>query len=60
MRCAEIDPHARVLPIVISVEEWVRDFDLRDEEVLEYALRNAAKEMLYATSPVRCFRIKVD
>ncbi|WP_164783100.1 response regulator [Paenibacillus amylolyticus] len=53
---AEIDPHARVLPIVISVEEWVRDFDLRDEEVLEYALRNAAKEMLLGDKPGEVFQ----
>ncbi|KOY13357.1 response regulator transcription factor [Paenibacillus xylanivorans] len=53
---AEIDPQARVLPIVISVEEWVRDFDLRDEEVLEYALRNAAKEMLLGDKPGEVFQ----
>jgi two-component system response regulator YesN len=53
---AEIDPQVRVLPIVISVEEWVRDFDLRDEEVLEYALRNAAKEMLLGDKPGEVFQ----
>ncbi|KAF4325356.1 hypothetical protein G195_001004 [Phytophthora kernoviae 00238/432] len=53
---AEIDPQVRVLPIVISVEEWMRDFDLRDEEVLEYALRNAAKEMLLGDKPGEVFQ----
>lgn len=53
---AEIDPHARVLPIVISVEEWVREFNLRDEEVLEYALRNAAREMLLGVRPGEVFQ----
>ncbi|MEC0127979.1 response regulator transcription factor [Paenibacillus pabuli] len=53
---AEIDPQAHVLPIVISVEEWVREFDLRDEEVLEYALRNAAKEMLLGDKPGEVFQ----
>lgn len=53
---AEIDPDARIVPIVISVEEWVREFDLRDEEVLEYALRNAAKEMLLGDRPGEVFQ----
>lgn len=53
---AEIDPNARIVPIVISVEEWVREFDLRDEEVLEYALRNAAKEMLLGDRPGEVFQ----
>lgn len=53
---AEIDPEVRVLPIVISVEEWVREFNLRDEEVLEYALRNAAREILLGETPGEVFQ----
>lgn len=34
----------------------MRDFDLRDEEVLEYALRNAAKEMLLSDKPGEVFQ----
>ncbi|GGI45067.1 hypothetical protein GCM10008018_10240 [Paenibacillus marchantiophytorum] len=37
---------SRILPIVISVESWDRDLDTGDEELLEYALRNAASEVL--------------
>lgn len=35
-----------VLPIQISIEHWQRDFSSRDEEIMEYALRNAAAELI--------------
>jgi two-component system response regulator YesN len=35
-----------VMPILISIEHWNREFNERDEEILIYALRNAAAEML--------------
>lgn len=35
-----------ILPILISVEKWQREFSSRDEEVLEYACRNAAVELV--------------
>lgn len=41
-----LQEHSRILPILISIEEWHREFSLRDEETLEYALRNAASELL--------------
>lgn len=41
-----IAPDTRILPILISVEYWNKEFNQRDEEIMEYALRNAAKEIL--------------
>lgn len=35
-----------IVPILISVERWHKEFTLRDEEIMNYALRNAANEML--------------
>ncbi|MBW7452646.1 helix-turn-helix domain-containing protein [Paenibacillus sepulcri] len=35
-----------VMPILLSVEHWDREFTERDEEILIYALRNAASELL--------------
>ncbi|MFD0710974.1 helix-turn-helix domain-containing protein [Paenibacillus sp. GCM10027626] len=36
----------RVIPVLISVEEWKGELSARDEEIMEYALRNAAKDIL--------------
>ncbi|MDQ6421965.1 response regulator [Paenibacillus sp. LHD-117] len=35
-----------VLPILISVEHWNKALDTRDEEIMEYAIRNSAAEIL--------------
>ncbi|KRE98429.1 hypothetical protein ASG89_05325 [Paenibacillus sp. Soil766] len=35
-----------IVPILISVERWDKEFTLRDEEIMNYALRNVASEML--------------
>ncbi|REE87414.1 two-component system response regulator YesN [Paenibacillus taihuensis] len=40
------DPDTWILPILLSVEMWSKEFNLRDEEIMEYALRNAAAELL--------------
>ncbi|OPA81200.1 DNA-binding response regulator [Paenibacillus selenitireducens] len=37
---------SKILPIMISVETWTREFSVRDEEMMEYAIRKAASEML--------------
>lgn len=41
-----ISDNFMILPILISVEKWQREFSSRDEEVLEYAIRNAAAELV--------------
>ncbi|MEC0231897.1 response regulator transcription factor [Paenibacillus alba] len=41
-----LTPQSRIVPIVISVESWERDLNSGDEEVMEYALRKAASEVL--------------
>ncbi|MBP3962782.1 response regulator transcription factor [Paenibacillus lignilyticus] len=38
-------PNTWILPILLSVEMWSKEFNLRDEEIMEYALRNAAAEL---------------
>ncbi|MFD2331026.1 response regulator [Cohnella sp. GCM10020058] len=38
----------RLLPILVSVENWMRELTTRDEEVMEYAVRQSALEMLIA------------
>lgn len=40
-----LSPDSRVLPILISVEDWHRELTKKDEEILEYALRNVAEEI---------------
>ncbi|MBP3965679.1 response regulator [Paenibacillus lignilyticus] len=37
-----------ILPILISVEQWNKELDTRDEEIMEYAIRNSAAEILLA------------
>jgi two-component system response regulator YesN len=37
---------SQILPILISIEQWHKEFSLRDEDTLEYAIRNAASEIL--------------
>ncbi|MDR9854852.1 response regulator [Paenibacillus sp. VCA1] len=37
---------APVLPILVSVESWLREFSTKDEEIMEYAIRKGAAEML--------------
>lgn len=36
----------RLLPVVISVENWKRELNTRDEEVMEYAIRQSSSELL--------------
>ncbi|SEO90895.1 response regulator [Paenibacillus sp. OV219] len=38
----------KVLPVLISVEQWSKELDTRDEEIMEYAIRNSALEILLA------------
>lgn len=35
----------RVMPILISIEEWLKPLDERDQEIMEYALKKAAGEL---------------
>lgn len=36
------------LSVLVSVESWMREFSTKDEEMMEYAIRKAAAEMLLA------------
>lgn len=37
---------AVILPVLVSVESWQREFSTRDEEMMEYAIRKGASEIL--------------
>jgi two-component system response regulator YesN len=37
---------SKVLLIMISIEQWGKKLNIQDEEIMEYALRNAATEMI--------------
>jgi two-component system response regulator YesN len=39
-----IEPDDVVIPILISIERWKETLSVRDEEIMEYAVRNAAME----------------
>lgn len=41
--------NASFLPVLVSVESWLREFSTRDEEIIEYAIRKGAAEMLIPT-----------
>ncbi|MFD2612067.1 response regulator transcription factor [Paenibacillus gansuensis] len=41
-----ITAHTKVVPILISIEQWHKELNTRDEEIMEYALRNAAAEII--------------
>lgn len=43
--------NSKVLLIMISIEQWGKKLNTRDEEIMEYALRNAAEEMILAKLP---------
>ncbi|WP_274649155.1 response regulator transcription factor [Paenibacillus humicola] len=41
-----LDMEKPVMPLLISVEEWKQEWNARDEEIMTYALRNAASDLL--------------
>ncbi|MBB6694913.1 helix-turn-helix domain-containing protein [Cohnella xylanilytica] len=42
----KLEAETPVLPLLISVERWRQEWSARDEEILSYALQNAASEIL--------------
>jgi len=43
-----LQPDDRLFPVMVSVENWKRELSTRDEEVMEYAIRQSASELLIA------------
>ncbi|TCM97850.1 two-component system response regulator YesN [Paenibacillus sp. BK033] len=41
-----LDIGKRVQPLLISVEQWTQEWNARDEEIMTYALKNAAADIL--------------
>ncbi|NIK70359.1 helix-turn-helix domain-containing protein [Paenibacillus sp. BK720] len=41
----ELEAEGRVMPILISIEEWHKSLDARDQEIMEYAVKKAAGEL---------------
>ncbi|WP_373231932.1 response regulator [Cohnella sp.] len=46
-----LTPDGQILPILISIEMWKEEFTARDEQIMEYALRKAASELMLASWP---------
>ncbi|MEK0317461.1 response regulator transcription factor [Cohnella sp. 56] len=44
-------PSDRVLPILISIEEWKKPLDERDQDIMEYAVKKAADEVFLSGMP---------
>lgn len=44
-----LQPEDRLLPVMVSVENWQRELSTRDEEVMEYAIRQSSSELLIST-----------
>lgn len=44
-------PDGLVLPVLISIEKWEQEFGARDEEIMEYAVRKAAEELVLGGDP---------
>lgn len=42
----KLDMDMPVLPLLISVERWRQEWSARDEEIMTYALKNAAEDIL--------------
>jgi two-component system response regulator YesN len=40
------DRYSQILLILVSVEKWAQPFSVRDEEIMGFALRNAAEEII--------------
>ncbi|MEW9701989.1 helix-turn-helix domain-containing protein [Paenibacillus sp. SI8] len=45
-----VEDYPYVTLILISVEQWEKHFSARDEEIMSFALRNAAEEMIIGRS----------
>lgn len=43
-----LQPDDRVLPVLLSIEQWNVSMDARDESIMEYAVRKAAAEIVLA------------
>ncbi|BBH21304.1 hypothetical protein Back11_26490 [Paenibacillus baekrokdamisoli] len=41
-----LSPSTRILPILMGIEQWGKPLSTREEEIMAFALRNAAEEML--------------
>jgi len=46
-----LTPADRVLPVLISMEEWEKPLDDRNTEIMEYAVRKAAEELFLDGKP---------
>jgi len=47
----QLDRSKQIQPILISVEQWKQDWNARDEEIMTYALKNAASDIVLRDWP---------
>ncbi|MDR0271533.1 response regulator [Paenibacillus sp.] len=52
--------HAVFQPVLVSVESWLREFSTKDEEIMEYAIRKGASEMLLPSGKGEVIQTKQD
>ena len=55
-----VEPSQQVMLILIKVEQWLERMDLRDREVMRFAVRNVASETLLDGFPGIVFQILDD
>jgi len=52
----ELTADSPVLPVLISIEEWKQEWSARDEEIMTYALKNAAGDIVLQDGPGHVIR----
>ncbi len=55
-----VEPSQSVILILIKVEQWLEELDLRDREVMRFAVRNVAAETLLAGFDGVVFQLQDD
>ncbi|MFC5402841.1 helix-turn-helix domain-containing protein [Cohnella soli] len=48
---SELHSRSSFLPLLISIESWHKDFSASNKEIMEYALRNVAEEIILSGHP---------
>lgn len=49
IRNLPFEENTRFLPVLLHVQKWYKNWSMRDEKILEYALKNSAEELIIGT-----------